>query len=104
MKCIFIFAVVFLFAVTSDANETADTKYVKGDGDVKLEKMVEGVFERRMLELVGDRTDADCNVVRICVQSNYAYRTCNKVRICVQSNYQYSACSRVKWCVQNNYG
>ena len=29
--------------------------YFKGDGDVMLEKMVEEVVERKMLELVGDR-------------------------------------------------
>ena len=34
---------------------SAYTKYVKGDMDVMLEKMVEGVVERRMLELFGDR-------------------------------------------------
>ena len=33
---------------------SANTKYVKGDGDVMLEKMVEEVVERKMLELVGD--------------------------------------------------
>jgi hypothetical protein len=77
MKCIFIFAVVFLFAVTSDANETANTKFVKGDGDVMLEKMVEEAVERKMLELVGDRDDVvdryyACAQVKGCM-SYYGY-------------------------------
>ena len=42
---------------------STNTKYVKGDGDVKLEKMVEEVVERRMLELVGDYLKGDGDVM-----------------------------------------
>ena len=50
---------------------SADAKYVKGDGDVMLEKMVEGVVERRMLELVGDRNDVDDRLTYGCYQTKY---------------------------------
>ena len=43
--------------------------YFKGDGDVMLEKMVEGVVERRMLELVGDRNDVDDRLTYGCYQT-----------------------------------
>ena len=45
--------------------------YFKGDGDVMLEKMVEGVVERRMLELVGDRNDVDDRLTYGCYQTKY---------------------------------
>ena len=45
--------------------------YFKGDGDVMLEKMVEGVVERRMLELVGDRNDVDGRLDSGCYNTKY---------------------------------
>ena len=53
---------------------SANTKFVKGDGDVMLEKMVEEAVERKMLELVGDRD----NVV-----DRYIY-SCPKTKACME--------------------
>ena len=67
---------------------SANTKYVKGDGDVMLEKMVEEVVERKMLELVGDRDKVAGRALGTdysSVMNTWVPTYCLQTRYCVAS-------------------